>query len=104
MGQSDVDWDGADGYPDTPVLPGVVQIVLEWPEQRRPGRDFDQAVQAEADQGNGPGDQPGDDGDQTFGAVVGDGEVFELTAPANKSLPILGVGCHHSSIIPERIN
>ena len=53
--------------------PGMVQIVVKPPEQRRPGRHFDQAVQAEADQRDGPGDQSGDDGNQTFGAVVGDG-------------------------------
>ena len=69
---------------------------MEPPEQCRPGRDFDQAVQAEADQGDGPGDQPGDDGDQTFGAVVGDGEVFELTTPANKMLAMDGSGVRHA--------
>ena len=81
---------------------GMVEIVVEPPQQRRPGGHFDQAVQAEADQRNGPGDQPGDDGDQTFGAVVGDGEVFEPLAPANKPLPILSAGRRHWSIIPER--
>ncbi len=46
--------------------PGSVQVVMEPPEQRRTGRHFDDAVQAEADQGYGTGDQPGDDGNQTF--------------------------------------
>src|ERR1017187_10969756 len=76
----------------------MVKIMVEPPQQRRPGRDFDQAVQAEADQGDGPGDDSGDDGNQTFGAVVGDGEIFELLAPANKDVP----GCagnRHSTII-----
>jgi hypothetical protein len=43
----------------------MVEIVVEPPQQRRPGRDFDQAVQAEANQGDGPGDDSGDDGNQT---------------------------------------
>ena len=75
--------------------PGVVKIVVQPPKQRRPGSHFDQAVQAEADQGDRPGDNSGDDGDQTFGAVVGDGEVFEPLAPANKVMPILFAGRRH---------
>ena len=43
----------------------MVEIVVEPPQQRCPGRDFDQAVQAEANQGDGPGDDSGDDGNQT---------------------------------------
>ena len=63
------------------------EIVVEPPEQCRPGGHFDDAVQSEADQRNGPGDCPGDDGDQTFEAVVCNREVFEPLAPANKVVP-----------------
>ena len=38
--------------------PGMVKIVVEPPEQRRPGRDFDQAVQAEADKETDPAMNP----------------------------------------------
>jgi hypothetical protein len=69
------------------------------PEQSSTGRHFDTAVQAEADQGYGPGDQPGDDGNKTFGAVVSDGEVFDPLALANKVLAIrCSSGCHVSII------
>jgi len=37
-------------------------------------------VQAEADERDGPGNQSGGGGDETFDAVVGDGEVFEPLA------------------------
>jgi len=36
--------------------PGWIQIVMEPPEQSGPGCHFDQAVQAEANEGHGPGD------------------------------------------------
>ena len=68
----------------TSFTPGVVKIVMEPPEQRRPGGHFDEAVQPETDQRDGPGDYPGDNGDQPFKTVVGDGEVFEPLAPANQ--------------------
>ena len=61
----------------------MVRIVVGSPEQSHPRRHFDDAVQAEADQGYGPGDQSGDDGNQTFGAVVGDVEVFLTLALAD---------------------
>ena len=68
---------------------------MEPAEQRRPGPDFDQAVQAEADQGDGPDDQSGDDGNQAFGAVVDVGEVFEPLAPANQRTAVeRGRHCH----------
>ena len=38
------------------------------------------------DSGDGPGNCPGDYRDQPFETVVGDGEIFELLAPANKVL------------------
>src|ERR1039458_10205150 len=83
----------------------MVEIVTEPPEQRRPRRDFDQAVQSEADQGDGPGDDSGDDGNQTFGAVVDDGEVFELSAPANQlSAAWQDRDCHLSIIPPEALS
>ena len=79
--------------------PGMVQIVVEPPEQRRPGGHFDEAVQSEADQGDGPGDCPGDNRDQPFKTVVGDGEVFEPLAPANQFTAVWrGRGCHRSII------
>ncbi len=81
-------------------MPGVVKIVVEPPKQRRTGCHFDDAVQAKANERDRTSDQPGDDGDQTFGAVVGDGEVFEALAPANKILAILSAGCRHCFIIP----
>ena len=63
--------------------PGRIQVMMEAPEQSCPGRDFDQAVQTKANQRDGPGDDSSYDGNQTFGAVVGDGEVLKPLAPAN---------------------
>jgi hypothetical protein len=74
---------------------------VELPKQRRPRSHFNQAVQAEPDERDGSGDDSSDDGNQTFGAVVGDGEIFELLAPANKVSTILSACSRHSSIIPE---
>jgi hypothetical protein len=79
----------------------MVKILVEPPQQRRPGRDFDQAVESEADQGYGPSDDSGDDGNQTLGAVVGDGEVFEASAPTNKIVPGWGRN-RHTAIIEAR--
>jgi hypothetical protein len=73
----------------------MVKIVVEPPQQSRPGGHFNHAVQAETDERDGPGDQSGDDGNQTFGAVVDDGEVFELTAPANKVVTGGGAGRYY---------
>ena len=81
--------DDSQRRPLDPFTPGSVEIVMESPEHRRPGRYFDQAVQAEADQRNGTGDQSGDDGDERFEAVPGDGEVFEALALANEILASL---------------
>jgi hypothetical protein len=44
----------------TPVR---IQVMMETPEQSCSGRDFDQAVQSESDQRDGPGYQPGDNRD-----------------------------------------
>ena len=52
------------GGPLHPFTPGVVKIVVEPPEQCRPECHFDDAVQSEADQGDGPDDCPGDNRDQ----------------------------------------
>jgi len=51
-------------------------------------------LQAEADQRNGTGDQTGDDGNETFGAVV-----FEALALANERLADRCGGGRHFSII-----
>ena len=51
------------------AAPDVTSIRLSRP---KPTRETDPAI------------NPGDDGNQTFGAVVGDGEVFEPLAPANE--------------------
>jgi hypothetical protein len=39
---------------------------MQTPEQRRARRDFDQRVEAEADERDAPGDQAGGDGDDRF--------------------------------------
>ena len=81
------------------LTPGMVKIVVKSPEQCRPGGHFNEAVQSEPDERHGPGDCPGNDGNQPFDAVVGDGEVFEPLAPANQlSAAWRDRGCHHSII------
>jgi hypothetical protein len=80
--------------------PGWVRIVVEAPEQCRTGCHFDDAVQSEADQRHGPGDCPGDDGDETFDTVVADSEVFEPLAPANKVVPDWAENRHTAIISP----
>ena len=82
--------------------PGWVQIVMEPPEQCRPGGHFDDAVQSEANQGDGPGDCPGDDGNQPFKAVVANGEVFEPLAPANQFTAVWCDRGYHASILGSR--
>jgi hypothetical protein len=79
--------DDSQGGPLNLLTPGCVQIVVEPPQQRSPGRDFDEAVEAEADQGNGTGDDSGENRDQPFETVVAGGEVFEFLAPTNKIVP-----------------
>jgi len=59
-------------------------------------------TQPEADQGDGPGNQSGDDGNQTFGAVVNDGEVLLALAPANAVQPGRISGNGHTAIIEAR--
>ncbi len=58
--------------------------MMEPPQQGSPGRDFNGAIEAEADERYRSRDQPSHDGYQTFEAVVTDGEVFELLAPAHE--------------------
>jgi hypothetical protein len=61
-------------------------------------------VQAETDQRDGPGDQPGDDGHQSFGAVVSDGEVFEplaSTSPWPPKSAIVEAVAHLSIVMME---
>jgi hypothetical protein len=57
---------------------------MEPPQRAAPGRYFDAAVQSESDERDRSGDQSGDDGHETFEAVVGNGEVFDALAPANE--------------------
>src|ERR1035437_1524150 len=77
----------------------MVQIVVEPPEQCRPGCHFDEAVQSETDQGDGPGYCPGANRDQPFESVVDDGEVFEPLAAANQFTAVWCGGGRHDSII-----
>ena len=84
---------------------GMVKIVVEPPQQSRPGGHFNHAVQAETDERDGPGDQSGDDGHHTFGGVVDDGEIFEPLAPANQlSAAWQDRDCHRSIIPPEALS
>jgi hypothetical protein len=83
----------------------MVKIVVEPPQQSRPGGHFNHAVQAETDERDGPGDQSGDDGNQTFGAVVDDGEVFEPLAPAYQFTAVRrDRDCHRFIIPPEALS
>ena len=68
---------------------------MEPPEHSRPGCHFNHAVQAKTDERDGPLDQFGDDGDETFDAVVGDGEVFEPLAPSNQFTAVWRDGSWH---------
>jgi hypothetical protein len=77
--------------------PGVVKIVVKPPEQCRTGCHFNQAVQPEADQRDGPGDDSGDNRHQPFETVVADGEVFEPLAPANQFTSGQNAGGSHGS-------
>ena len=72
-------------------MPGVVKIVVEPPKQSRTGCHFDDAVQAKANERDRTSDQPGDDGDQTFGAVVKDREVLKIPATAYDVLACGGI-------------
>src|SRR5207244_1581902 len=74
--------------------PGFVQIVMEPPKQGHPGRNLDQAVKAEADQGNGTGKESGNERNQSFSTVVGDSEVLQGAATLDKSVAICGGDCH----------
>ena len=79
--------------------PGLIQIMVESPQQCCPGPYLDGAVKSEAHQRNRPGDQSGDDGDETFEAVVADCEVFESLSPANEVSAILIDCSRHTTII-----
>ena len=54
------------------LTPRHVQIVMESPKECRTGCDFDQTIQAEADERHGTGEQTGDDRDESFEGVVSD--------------------------------
>ena len=63
---------------------GFIQIMVQPPEQSQARCDFNDAVQAEADERHGPGNQSGDEGNETFGAVVGDGKVLQIASTLDK--------------------
>jgi hypothetical protein len=78
------------------------EVVMKPPQQRCPGGHFYDAVQSETDQGDGPGDCPGDDGSQPFKTVVSDCEVFEPLTPANQFMAVgRDRGCHLSIITAQ---
>ena len=63
---------------------------------------FDYAVQTKPDRKNGPGDYSGDNGNQAFKTVVGDGEVFKPLALANEIVTVNSSGVLHLfSVSPE---
>src|SRR5438128_1703407 len=71
-------------------------IMMKPPEQRRPGGDFDDAVETEANERYGPGDQSGDDGDQAFETVVGNGEIFQSAPALDKLAAMCGGDIHYT--------
>ena len=52
--------------------------------EARNQRRSDDAVEPEADEGDAPGGNPGDDGDDPFQGVVADGEIFQPHAAAQE--------------------
>jgi hypothetical protein len=78
---------------------------LQPPEQRRPRCDLDNAIEAEPDQSYASGNKTGDDGDQPFEAVVGDGEIFKPAATPDEFPTIIRLGrmiC--PSFLPDLLN
>ena len=76
---ANVDCQGKEAHSDDPqrfplnvFTPGWNKIVVKPPEQSDSRRDLDQAVQAETDERDGSGDDPGHNGDQRFEAIPDD--------------------------------
>jgi hypothetical protein len=78
---------------------------LQPPEQCRPRCDLDNAIEAEPDQGYAPGNETGDDGDQPFEAVVGDGEIFKPAATPDEFRAIIRLArMIRPSYLPDLLN
>jgi hypothetical protein len=53
-------------------------------------------IHPKAQERNGPGHQPCDNGNQRFDAIPGDREIFEVSAPTHQALAVECSGVSHS--------
>lgn len=78
------------------VMDGGVDV--HPPEERGAGNHFHEAVEAESDERDAAGDDSGNESDDGFEAVPGEGEVFETAASADQESAVGGGGVGHEGI------